>query len=204
LSNAIKYAPRKPIDVSLTRADGIARLAVRDHGEGIAPENLARIFHPFERAESKTHASGLGLGLHIARRIVEAHGGTIGVSVQPGAGTTFTVELPLEGPSASKGNGKEPVADDTSRVSEALEKGPAARSGEGIEGRGTSNRAPSSNSLSPQPRLHSRSTHVESGLSQDGSPKVKKANLKHQVSARAKAQARRSSTRRLGGHRGKL
>ena len=71
------------------------RIAVRDHGIGIAPEALERIFERFERAVSSRNYGGLGLGLYIVRRIVEAHGGTIRVESAPGEGSTFLVELPL-------------------------------------------------------------------------------------------------------------
>ena len=73
----------------------IARLAVRDRGIGIAPADQARIFERFERAASARHYGGLGLGLWIARQVVDAHGGRIRVDSAPGAGSTFTVELPI-------------------------------------------------------------------------------------------------------------
>ncbi len=77
-----------------------ARLTVRDHGPGIPPERQAAIFDRFARAVSADHYGGLGLGLSISRRIVEAHGGTIQVVSQPGQGATFVVELPCAGPPA--------------------------------------------------------------------------------------------------------
>ena len=63
---------------------------------GIAPESLPRLFGRFERAVSDRHYGGLGLGLYITRQIVEALGGSVSVVSAPGAGATFTVELPLE------------------------------------------------------------------------------------------------------------
>jgi PAS domain S-box-containing protein len=95
LSNALKYGEGKPIEVSVRRAGDHAILRVRDHGIGIPPEQIDRIFGRFERAVSERAYSGLGLGLYIVRRFVEAHGGTVRVESQPGEGSTFTVELPL-------------------------------------------------------------------------------------------------------------
>jgi PAS domain S-box-containing protein len=95
LSNAIKYGAGASIRVTVERAGGRARLAVRDRGIGVAPAERGRIFERFERAVSSKHYGGLGLGLYIVRRIVDAHGGAIGVESAPGAGAQFVVELPL-------------------------------------------------------------------------------------------------------------
>ncbi|MBI5549831.1 MAG: HAMP domain-containing histidine kinase [Deltaproteobacteria bacterium] len=94
LTNAMKYGCGKPIHITVTGTQGSARLEVRDRGIGIAPEDQARIFARFERAVSSRHFGGLGLGLWIARQVVEAHGGVIFVSSRTGEGATFTVELP--------------------------------------------------------------------------------------------------------------
>jgi two-component system, sensor histidine kinase and response regulator len=96
LANAIKYGPGKPIEVRVEVDGGKARLVVRDRGIGIAPEQVERIFGQFERAVSARHYGGMGLGLFIVRQIVEAHGGEIRVDSEPDAGSTFTVELPVE------------------------------------------------------------------------------------------------------------
>ena len=95
LSNAVKFGLGKPIELTVSSADGWARLAVRDHGIGIDPSAQHRIFLPFERNVSVRHYGGLGLGLHIVSTIVGAMGGTIEVESAPGAGATFVVELPL-------------------------------------------------------------------------------------------------------------
>ncbi len=95
LSNALKYGGDAPIHIA-TRADSeVARLTVSDQGPGIATENLERIFDRFERVETSDRTPGLGLGLFIAREIVEAHGGTIRARSVSGQGSTFTVEIPL-------------------------------------------------------------------------------------------------------------
>jgi len=79
------------IRVGVHREGDRARLEVADDGVGIAPEHLARIWEPFFTTKGDT---GTGLGLGIVKRIVEEHGGTIGVESAPGRGSTFTVELP--------------------------------------------------------------------------------------------------------------
>jgi PAS domain S-box-containing protein len=94
LSNAIKYGAGHPVHVAVEGDGGHARLCVRDHGIGIAEDMHARIFERFERAVPARNYGGLGLGLYIARRIVEAHGGHIAVASESGQGATFTVLLP--------------------------------------------------------------------------------------------------------------
>jgi two-component system, NtrC family, sensor kinase len=73
---------------------GFVRLVVADNGEGIAPENLAKIFHPF--FTTKPEGKGVGLGLAVSYGIIEAHGGDIEVTSRVGEGATFTVSLPLQ------------------------------------------------------------------------------------------------------------
>ncbi len=98
LNNAIKYSNKGTnIQVKLwTTPDEIA-LAVKDQGIGIAPEHLDSLFELFYRVKSEQtrQIEGTGLGLYIARSIVEQHGGRITVESTPGAGSTFTVYLPL-------------------------------------------------------------------------------------------------------------
>ncbi len=96
LSNALKYGAGKPVHVGVTAAEGVARLEVRDEGIGIDPVDLERVFGRFERAVSPRNYGGLGVGLFVARRIAEAHGGAIALRSRPGEGARFTVELPLE------------------------------------------------------------------------------------------------------------
>jgi signal transduction histidine kinase len=94
LSNAIKFGQGRPIAVQVHAAAGLATLLVRDHGIGIPPEIQERIFQPFQRGVSIRHYGGLGLGLHIVQTIVGALEGRIELTSQPGAGSTFRVELP--------------------------------------------------------------------------------------------------------------
>jgi signal transduction histidine kinase len=96
LANAMKYGAGKPIEIDVEAQDGVARLRVRDHGIGIAPEDQARIFGRFERAVSVHSYGGFGLGLWIAAQIVDAAGGKISVNSTPGDGATFLVELPRD------------------------------------------------------------------------------------------------------------
>jgi signal transduction histidine kinase len=94
LSNALKFGARRPIEIHVTGAGELAKLAVRDHGIGIEPSRQAVIFDRFERAVPTAHYGGLGLGLYIARRIAQAHGGDLLVESEPGHGATFTLTLP--------------------------------------------------------------------------------------------------------------
>jgi PAS domain S-box-containing protein len=94
VSNAIKYGDGKPVDVAVEGTTDKVRIAVVDHGIGIGSADLERIFHPFERAAPAHHFPGLGLGLFVARRIVEGHGGHLDVTSDVATGTRFTVVLP--------------------------------------------------------------------------------------------------------------
>ncbi|MFB1480898.1 ATP-binding protein [Corallococcus sp. RDP092CA] len=100
LSNAGKYGPDKPVEVRVEQVGPDARLTVVDHGMGVRPEDRERIWRRFERAVPVRNFGGLGLGLWIVLQVVEAHGGSVGVSETPGGGATFTVSLPLAGPPA--------------------------------------------------------------------------------------------------------
>jgi signal transduction histidine kinase len=95
LSNAVKYGRGKPIHCAVGLENGQAILTISDQGVGISAEELPRIFDKYERATAPQSVGGLGLGLYIARRIVEAHGGRISARSLLGAGSTFTVELGL-------------------------------------------------------------------------------------------------------------
>ena len=98
LSNALKYGAGAPIEIRTARRGDRVLLSVRDHGIGIADADQQRIFDRFARAVSAEHFGGLGLGLWIVRVFVEAMGGTVRVESAPGAGATFTAELPLRCP----------------------------------------------------------------------------------------------------------
>jgi signal transduction histidine kinase len=95
LGNALKYAPGAPVHVRAVAKTDRVLFTVRDEGAGIAAEDQKRIFERFERAVPSSHTSGLGLGLHISRQIVEAHHGQLRVTSVPGEGATFSFDLPL-------------------------------------------------------------------------------------------------------------
>ena len=98
ISNGLKFTGKGGVDVTLSRRGRRLRLRVADTGIGIAPEQLAGLFQKFEQADASTtrRYGGTGLGLAICRDLAALMGGEIRVESTPGAGATFTVELPLE------------------------------------------------------------------------------------------------------------
>jgi signal transduction histidine kinase len=100
LSNACKYGRRGPVEVSMSTSLCARRalISVRDHGIGLEEGESDRIFELFSRAHSARPFGGLGLGLYVSRKVVEAHGGVIRARGAPGEGATFEVELPLRPP----------------------------------------------------------------------------------------------------------
>jgi two-component system OmpR family sensor kinase len=95
IDNARKYGGKEPLRVEARRADGAVVIAVRDHGPGFAPDELERVFDPFYRGNSaRGQASGFGLGLSLARRVAEAHGGSIRAANPPGGGALIELRLP--------------------------------------------------------------------------------------------------------------
>jgi signal transduction histidine kinase len=96
LSNAAKYAPGAPVEVRARLDQEAVMIEVEDHGPGIAPQHISQMFQRFYRVpETQRNVRGTGLGLYICRKIVESHGGQIGVDSQPGQGTRFFFTLPL-------------------------------------------------------------------------------------------------------------
>jgi signal transduction histidine kinase len=101
LSNAVRHTPADGrVRVTAARANGRLALAVEDTGEGIKPEDLSRVFEPFFRADPARSGPGAGLGLALAKRIVDALGGDIRAESRPEAGSRFAVELPVPGAAA--------------------------------------------------------------------------------------------------------
>jgi two-component system OmpR family sensor kinase len=102
LSNLVRNAlvhtpPHTTVEIAVSTEDGVGRMAVADHGPGLRPEEIRRIFEPFYRADpSRSRDSGgAGLGLSIVSAVVTAHGGQVRVKETTGGGATFEVELPL-------------------------------------------------------------------------------------------------------------
>ena len=96
LDNAVKFTPReKRISVSLQPLSRSVQINISDNGIGIKKEDIGRIFDRFWRAEESRHKKGLGLGLSLAKIIVEHHDGSISAESEPSKGTTFRVVLPL-------------------------------------------------------------------------------------------------------------
>jgi signal transduction histidine kinase len=96
VTNAARHAQGAPITVSIDEIEDRVRLRVADRGPGIALRDQARIFDAYRSLERE--GPGLGLGLHIAREIVVAHGGTLRVESEPGHGAAFVAELPCHPP----------------------------------------------------------------------------------------------------------
>jgi signal transduction histidine kinase len=97
ISNAMKYASGSALEITQTADEDYAYISVKDHGVGIPPEYIDRVFERFYRVPSDNiSVRGTGLGLFISRRIVEAHHGEITVQSELGEGTTFNIKLPLK------------------------------------------------------------------------------------------------------------
>ena len=107
LTNALKYSPPDAsVEVSLRRGNGVARVAIRDHGPGLSADQRAHIWERFHRVpgikQQSGSGAGLGLGLHIARTVVEYHHGAVGLDSAPGRGSTFWFTIPVDKTSAAR------------------------------------------------------------------------------------------------------
>jgi signal transduction histidine kinase len=101
LSNALKYAPGKPVIVVLAENGNEIEVIVRDEGPGIPEEKQSHIFNRFVRVNASPNIKGLGLGLFISKQLVEAHGGRIWARSRNGQGTTFYIQLPRDASAAN-------------------------------------------------------------------------------------------------------
>lgn len=96
LTNAIRYGEGKPVTLEVRVNDKEVELLVKDHGAGISEEQMKRIFNRFERLTEVHETTGLGLGLFLSQRIIDAHEGKIWVESELGKGSTFYFSLPLD------------------------------------------------------------------------------------------------------------
>src|SRR5207249_78526 len=106
LRNALVHTPAgTPIEVAVAQDDGTVTVSVRDHGPGLPPHSQANLFDRFWRAEGgrERGRAGAGLGLAIARGVVEAHRGQISAQDAPGGGALFVVQLPKSAPAHDGG-----------------------------------------------------------------------------------------------------
>jgi len=94
LTNALRYGGGGLVEVSVHEVGCNARIDVRDHGKGIAPDFIDRIFEPYERGAKSGEPKGLGLGLYISRQLATSHQGELTVQSTPGEGATFSLTLP--------------------------------------------------------------------------------------------------------------
>ena len=101
VTNAVEHTPADAtVTLGVSRVDGWAQLVVADDGPGMAPDDVEKAFERFHRADPSRsrQQGGSGLGLSIVEAIVEAHGGTVGLTSELGTGTVVAVRLPLDGP----------------------------------------------------------------------------------------------------------
>jgi signal transduction histidine kinase len=117
LGNAIKFAPSgSGIEIAARPAQAggraLVEVSVSDAGPGVAPADRLRIFEPWVQAGESRKAGGLGLGLAISRRIVEAHGGSIRVEDRPGGGARFVFSLPASEGTAAASAGRASTAEE--------------------------------------------------------------------------------------------
>jgi signal transduction histidine kinase len=97
LDNAVKYTPAGGrVEVAVNQAAGHVVLCVRDTGIGIPPEDLSRVWERLFRGDKSRSQRGLGLGLSLVRAIARAHGGECRVKSEPGAGSEFTLRIPIK------------------------------------------------------------------------------------------------------------
>ncbi len=97
-------ASGKWVRIRATAVDKFVEVEVADHGPGIVRRDLRMVFRPFYRGKQSGGSQGTGLGLHLVRRIAEAHGGRIEIESSPGAGTVATLTLPVAAPPGEEAN----------------------------------------------------------------------------------------------------
>jgi two-component system sensor histidine kinase KdpD len=115
LDNALKYSPQnRPVEVLLSEPAGELVVEIRDHGPGIPPREQAQVFEKFYRGMSTgRHVAGSGMGLSIAREIIELHGGRAWIESRPGDGVSFFAAVPVAGSVSAKAVQPEAVQAET-------------------------------------------------------------------------------------------
>jgi two-component system sensor histidine kinase KdpD len=114
LENAIRYTPpESPIELTASADPEAVTVAVLDRGPGMTPGEEAKVFEKFFRGETGQSRRGIGLGLALARSVVEAHGGRIWAENRPGGGAAFRFTLPVAG--VPPDGGSEPAEVDSPR-----------------------------------------------------------------------------------------
>jgi signal transduction histidine kinase len=106
IGNAVKYSPANTtIEIDLVASTRALRVTVNDRGIGIDASDLPHVFEPFYRGRRAVDAQirGSGVGLSVVRKVVDAHGGDVGIASREGGGTTLTIELPVPRPSHASG-----------------------------------------------------------------------------------------------------
>ena len=98
IENALAYSSDEPVEVSVGRRDGAVLVEISDRGPGLPPSSEGRVFEPFTQVDSSNTRphEGLGIGLFLARRIMQVHGGQIAFSPRVGGGSTFSLEFRLD------------------------------------------------------------------------------------------------------------
>jgi signal transduction histidine kinase len=109
LSNALRYAPGKNVHITLKAKGQNAILSVEDEGSGVPEAIRKRLFESFSSSDDAGTMGGLGLGLHICRRIVQLHGGKMAYQPLAGAGARFVVNLPIQNEAAQPPGGQPPA-----------------------------------------------------------------------------------------------
>ena len=121
LSNSVKYNVESGwIQVTVVQQDQMAKVSVADGGVGIPEDDLAVLFEPYTRGKIPGNVKGIGLGVVIIKKLVEAHGGEVTVSSEPGKGTTFTFTIPLASDPKPKILGISGTSEEPNPVPEAV------------------------------------------------------------------------------------
>ncbi|HJP99396.1 MAG TPA: HAMP domain-containing sensor histidine kinase [Rhodanobacteraceae bacterium] len=110
LSNAVKYGGPSEISVKLADLGNAARFTIKDHGRGMTPAELDRIFSRFEQAVARRDSYGFGIGLWLVRGLIDAMRGSIDVRSEPGNGTSFEIVLPKDAGPTNRNPNEQPSA----------------------------------------------------------------------------------------------